>query len=106
MQKELLNNVNRLKALADTGMIYASNEYDKERYTELQELSFHLLSTISGHPIDHVKECFPLVKDYPTAKVDIRGMVISPDQKILFVKETKVEDFFLLVLGFLHFVRR
>ena len=88
MQKELLNNVNRLKALADTGLIYASNEYDRERYTELQELSFQLLSTISGHSIDHLKGCFPLVKDYPTAKVDIRGMVLSPDKKILFVKES------------------
>jgi len=88
MQNEMLNNVNRLKAIADTGLIYASNEYDRERYTELKELSFQLLSTISGHSIDHLKECFPLVQDYPTAKVDIRGMVLSPDKKILFVKES------------------
>jgi ADP-ribose pyrophosphatase YjhB (NUDIX family) len=31
---------------------------------------------------------FPPAKDYPTAKVDIRGMILSPDKKILLVQES------------------
>ncbi len=78
----------RVKAIADTGLLYATNEYDKERYAELQEISFQLLQQISGQPIELLKELFPTAKDYPTVKVDVRAFVLSADQKILLVKET------------------
>jgi ADP-ribose pyrophosphatase YjhB (NUDIX family) len=87
-EKGLLNEIKRLKSIADIGLLYSNNEYDKERYLELQAISFKLLNKISGHPIEVLKESFPVVKDYPTAKVDIRGLVLSPDKKILFVKES------------------
>ncbi|MBK8088709.1 MAG: NUDIX hydrolase [Chitinophagaceae bacterium] len=83
-----LNLLKRIKAIADTGLLYSTNEYDKERYTELQEISFQLLQQISGHPLETLKELFPTANDYPTVKVDIRAFVLSPDQKILLVKET------------------
>lgn len=83
-----LNLLKRIKAIADTGLMYSTNEYDKERYTELQEISFQLLQQISRKPIELLKEIFPTAKDYPTVKVDVRAFVLSPDQKILLVKET------------------
>ncbi len=82
-----LNLVKRIKAIADTGLLYSTTEYDKERYTELQEISFQLLQEISGQPIELLKEIFPAAKDYPTAKVDIRAFILSPDHKVLLVKE-------------------
>jgi ADP-ribose pyrophosphatase YjhB (NUDIX family) len=88
MNKRFLDKITRLKALADTGLLYAANDYDKERYTELLEISFELLSTISNHPIESLKTNFPLLTDYPTAKVDIRGVLLSADKKILLVKES------------------
>ena len=88
MNNELLNIAIRLNAIADTGLLYCADEYEKERYIEIKELSIQLLSTISGHPVESLKEFFPLVKDYPTAKVDIRGIVLSADKKILLVKES------------------
>ena len=83
-----MEELKRLRALADTGLLYAQNEYDKERYVELREISFRLLQTISGHSADDLKLHLPLANDYPTAKVDIRGLVLSPDKKILLVKES------------------
>lgn len=91
MNNELLNITNRLKAIADIGLLYPGNEYDRERYQELQQLSWQLLRTISGNNVAQLKTYFPMVKDYPTAKVDIRGMVISPDKKILLIKESADE---------------
>ena len=85
---DYLNLLKRLKAVADTGLLYSTNEYDKERYTEIQHISFQLLQQISGQPIETLKEIFSTAKDYPTAKVDIRVFVLSPDQKVLLVKET------------------
>lgn len=84
---EFLNEIKRLKAIADTGLLYTKNEYDKERYLELQEISFKLLNKFSNMDMNDLKFMLPQAKDYPTAKVDIRGLVIS-DNKILLVKES------------------
>ncbi len=85
---EFLNVIKRLKSIADTGLLYSKNEYDKERYRELQEISFNLLNKFSEICIENLKFMLPQVKDYPTAKVDIRGLAVSEDAKILLVKES------------------
>ncbi len=85
---EFLNETKRLKSLADTGLLYCKNEYDKERYLELREISFRLLHEFSSSSFEDLKFMLPVVKDYPTAKVDIRGLAISKDKKILLVKES------------------
>src|SRR5919112_1166346 len=85
---ELLEKLKRLKAVADIGLLYSKNEYDKERYLEVQEIAFELLNNITGYSAEQLKATFPLAADYPTAKVDIRGMALSPDKKILLVKES------------------
>lgn len=84
----LLNDIKRLKSIADTGLLYSKNEYDKERYLELQQISFNLLSKFSGLNVQSLKFIMPPAKDYPTAKVDIRGLAISEDNKILLVQES------------------
>ena len=73
--------INRIKAVAGTGLLYATNDYDKERYEELLNISVRLMSEVSGHSEENLKVNFSLVKDYPTAKVDIRGIVLSADKK-------------------------
>lgn len=88
MNNELLDAIKQIKSIADIGLLYNNNPYDKERYTELQHISYQLLQNISGMDVDSLKAIFPTAKDYPTAKVDIRGLVISPDKKILLAKES------------------
>lgn len=85
---EMLEEIKRLKSIADTGLLYCKNEYDKERYLELREMSFRLLHTLSNSSMEDLKLMFPDVTDYPTAKVDIRGLAVSDDKKILLVKES------------------
>jgi ADP-ribose pyrophosphatase YjhB (NUDIX family) len=84
----LLDEIKKLKAITDVGLLYCSNQYDRERYAEIQEISFRLLAKVTSHRVEDLKESFPLSKDYPTAKVDIRGFVLSPNKKILLVKES------------------
>ena len=85
---DVFNELKKLKAIADIGLLYSKNDYDKERYIELQEISFKLLSHISGKDFESLKLSFPTAADYPTAKVDIRGLVISPEKKVLLVRES------------------
>ncbi len=84
----VLEYLKRMKALADTGLLYCQNEYDKERYLELREISLQLLHTLSNKSINELKLMLPNAVDYPTAKVDIRGIALSPDKKILLVQES------------------
>lgn len=84
---DVLEKAKRLKALADIGLLYCKNAYDKERYEEVQHMALELLQEISGHEKEQLNATFPIATDYPTAKVDIRGMILSPDQKILLVRE-------------------
>ena len=88
---ELLDELKRLKSIADVGLLYASNEYEKERYIELQDISVKLLHKATGQSIETIKQAFPPAHDYPTAKVDIRALVVSDEQKILLVKESSDE---------------
>src|SRR2546423_12377020 len=85
---ELLEEIKRLKAISDIGLIYTGNEYDKERYLELREISFRLLNKLSGHSFESLKVSFPIATDYPTPKVDVRGLVLSDDKKVLLIKES------------------
>lgn len=88
MTTNVIDEIKKLKAITDVGLLYCSNEYDRERYAEVREISLRLLAKITDHSLEVLKENFPLPKDYPTAKVDIRGLVLSTDKKILMVKES------------------
>lgn len=88
LNTEFLNEIKRLKSIADAGLLYSKNEYDKERYQELQDISFNLLNKFSGLSVQDLKFMLPRAKDYPTAKVDIRGLAISNGNKILLVQES------------------
>nr|WP_299340217.1 NUDIX hydrolase [Allomuricauda sp.] len=82
-----LNLVKRLKAIADTGLIYTEGSYDKERYEELQDISLKLLAHLGNTPFTVIKDFFMPQEDYPTPKVDIRGFVLNEVDEILMAKE-------------------
>lgn len=79
--------VKQIKALADTGLVYAEDEYDRERYVELREISLKLLSNVSNQPLTILNDFFMPEKDYPTVKVDVRGFVLNERNEILLAKE-------------------
>jgi ADP-ribose pyrophosphatase YjhB (NUDIX family) len=85
---ELLEEIKRLTSIADVGLLYCNNDYDRERYAEVKETSLRLLGQLSGHDIEALKQTFPLVKDYPTVKIDVRAFVLSPDNKVLMARES------------------
>ncbi|TRW25762.1 NUDIX hydrolase [Flavobacterium zepuense] len=85
----ILDQIKKLKALADTGLLYASNDYDRERYTELHEISLDLMSKVSGNSTEALNEMFAPVTDYPTVKTDVRALVLSADKKqVLLARES------------------
>lgn len=80
--------IKRIKALADTGLVYAEDEYNRERYEEIREIGLALLERVSDRPLKTLKNFFMPVSDYPTAKVDVRGFVLNDANEILMAKES------------------
>lgn len=83
----LLNLAKRIKSIADTGLVYNTNDYDRERYTELLEISHEMAGLLINQPIEVIKNFYAPNTDYPTPKVDIRGLALNKAGEILLVKE-------------------
>lgn len=85
--KEQLDVVKRIKAIAETGLVYTNGSYDKERYEELKEISLRLMAELSGRPLAVLDGFFLPQLDYPTPKVDVRAFVLNDDDQILMAQE-------------------
>lgn len=85
--REQLDVIMRIKAIAETGLVYTNGSYDKERYEELKEISLRLMAEISGHPFTKLDSFFLPQLDYPTPKVDVRGFVLNDKDQILMAQE-------------------
>lgn len=75
-----------LQSLAQTGLAYTENAYDKERYERLREISAEIMAEKSGIPLGKVKEIFCNETGYQTPKLDTRAAVFEAG-KILLVHE-------------------
>lgn len=84
---ELVTLAKRIESIASIGLLYSNDDYNKDRYTELREISMQLFSLLSGESVPAAQNFFPNNKDYPTAKVDIRGLLVDSDKRVLLVKE-------------------
>ena len=75
-----------IQSLAQNGLAYTNNVYDKERFERLRDISAEMLSMKTDLSLEKVKDLFCNEKGYQTPKLDTRA-VIFKDDKILLVKE-------------------
>jgi ADP-ribose pyrophosphatase YjhB (NUDIX family) len=75
-----------LQAMAQTGLTFAKDPYDLERYRRLREIALAMLAQGSDSRIEPIRDLFEQELGYPTPKVDVRGAVIV-EQRILMVRE-------------------
>ena len=78
--------VREVQAIAQTGLTFASDPYDLERYRRLREIALAVLAQGSGSPIEPIRELFEQDLGYPTPKIDVRGAAFR-EQRILLVRE-------------------
>jgi ADP-ribose pyrophosphatase YjhB (NUDIX family) len=76
----------RLQALAQSGLAYAPQAYDRERYEMVRTIAAEMLSAAAGIEPPTLQELFASEAGYATPKIDIRGAVFR-DGKILLVRE-------------------
>ncbi|KQC30837.1 NUDIX hydrolase [Flagellimonas eckloniae] len=86
--KEQLNTIKQIKAISETGLVYAADPYARERYEELKQISLKLMAHMADSSIEVLQDFFMPEKDYPTPKVDVRGFVLNDKDEILMAKES------------------
>ncbi|ADV82052.1 NUDIX hydrolase N-terminal domain-containing protein [Terriglobus saanensis] len=84
---ELLLCAQRIQAISQAGIAYATNAYDLERYQQLRALSVDLLQSLSDEPYEKIIRVFASETGYQTPKVDIRAVMFNESRQILLVKE-------------------
>lgn len=75
-----------LQSLAQAGLFYGKDVFDRERYSRIREISAEMLSHMSQIPVETVTGLFCNEVGYQTPKIDTRAAIFR-DGKILLVKE-------------------
>lgn len=75
-----------LQSLAQAGLTYGKDAFDKERYGRIREISAEMVSHLSDIPYETIVGLFCNESGYQTPKIDTRASIFQ-DDKILLVKE-------------------
>ena len=87
MTDRTLELARRLHALARTGLHFCGNEYDRERYEEIERIAAELLGGPALADRDALLALWRTETGYVTPKVEVRGAVFR-DGKVLLVRES------------------
>ena len=75
-----------LQALAQAGLEYSKDPFDRERFQRVREIAAEMASEGTGLPLERVEDLFCGESGYQTPKLVVRAAVIR-DRKILLVQE-------------------
>ena len=76
-----------LQSLAQAGLTYGKDEYDKERYERIRDISAEMIARKSDISIEKVIDLFCNESGYQTPKIDTKAAIFE-NGKILLVRET------------------
>lgn len=77
----------RLQAIAQSGLQYGRDVYDKERYQELSDIAAEMLAHGSAMPAEPIRELFAQEHGYATPKVGVRAIIFDKHNRLLLVRE-------------------
>jgi ADP-ribose pyrophosphatase YjhB (NUDIX family) len=81
-----------MQALAQTGLEFSKDPYDRERYAALRRLSVQVMAEHTGADSRRIEALFDNETGYATPKVGVRGAVFDAEGRILMVREVIDEN--------------
>jgi ADP-ribose pyrophosphatase YjhB (NUDIX family) len=78
----------RLAALAQSGLAFTTDPYDRERYETIRQIAAEMTAALGELEVRHVLEALAADQGYATPKIDVRGVVFR-DREILLVRERR-----------------
>ena len=76
-----------LQAIAQTGLTFVNNPYDRERYEALRTLASKMMEAHTAAPALRIEALFAGESGYATPKVDVRGAAFDAQGRVLMVRE-------------------
>ncbi|MGC1392230.1 MAG: NUDIX hydrolase [Bacteroidales bacterium] len=86
MKEKWLLWASELQSVAQAGLTFCENNYDRERYEKIRNIVVEILHEYTEMDHKKIRELFASETGYQTPKVDIRASVFK-DDKILMVNE-------------------
>ena len=80
-----------LQGIAQTGLAFVRDPYDRERYEHLRDLASRIMAVHSGVSAERIAALFAGETGYATPKMDVRGAVFDARDRILLVREVADE---------------
>lgn len=77
----------KIQALCEQGQYYAHNEFDMQRYHDIEQTVFDLIEENYAADKNRISILMEEKDGYKTPKVDIRAVVFNHENKILMVRE-------------------
>jgi 8-oxo-dGTP pyrophosphatase MutT (NUDIX family) len=90
MEKNLLDLLDQLRSIAQLGLNYSKDPYDRERYHRLMDLAAGQYSAITGLTTETIRGRFACELGYITPKIGVQGALFDETGKILL--EQRVDD--------------
>lgn len=78
--------VRELQAIAQNGLTYTRDPYDRERYEQLQRVAAEIAAATTSDTFTPIHHLFTQEIGHATPKLDVRGLVVE-DDCVLLVKE-------------------
>ena len=75
-----------LQSLAQAGLTYGKDVFDRERYERIREISAEIMAHMTEIPVGKVRDLFCNETGYQTPKIDTRAAIFD-NGKILLVRE-------------------
>jgi ADP-ribose pyrophosphatase YjhB (NUDIX family) len=98
VEPEWLRWARELQALAQTGLAFTHDQYDRQRYERLRSLASEILAEYVSMPVLEIEMMLGQQTGYATPKLGVRGAVFR-EGRVLLVREREDEDRWTLAGG-------
>ena len=82
-----LNWTRELQAIAQTGLAFTRDPYDRERYEMVRALASRMMASQTSAPAERIEALFAGESGYATPKIDVRGAAFDGQGRLLMVRE-------------------
>jgi ADP-ribose pyrophosphatase YjhB (NUDIX family) len=86
LETNVLEWARKVQAIAQNGLLFTQEPFERERYTQLKDLSDSILAAELDIPLGKARALWEKEDGYVTPKVDVRGGVFD-GAKVLLVRE-------------------
>ncbi|MFW7266884.1 NUDIX hydrolase [Gluconacetobacter sp. Hr-1-5] len=76
-----------IQAIAQTGLTFARDPFDRERYEALRMIAAQMMAAGCDEPVARIEALFAGQEGYATPKVEVRAAVFDDSGRILMVRE-------------------